>query len=100
MKKIISYPKVVLVGRTNVGKSALFNRLSRGAKSLVFDREGVTRDYLHEVVSWKDKTFDLIDTGGFLPPKEGDSISQAVEATINRQVNQADVVLFVVDGKN
>lgn len=100
MKKNIAYPKIVLIGRTNVGKSALFNRLSDKKSSIVFDRDGVTRDHIHEVITWNDKTFDLIDTGGFPPSARGDSIDSLVHKAVNDQLKMADVVLFVVDGKN
>ena len=57
-------PKVVLVGRMNVGKSTLFNRLSVNVKSITLDYEGVTRDFLSDVVSWQGVDFELIDSGG------------------------------------
>lgn len=99
MKKTV-YPKVALVGRTNVGKSALFNRLSDASKSIVFDREGVTRDYLHELVTWQGKTFDLVDTGGFPLQKPDNPIDKAVYDVVMNTIESADVLLFVCDGKN
>ena len=64
MNKKIKYPNVVLVGRMNVGKSTLFNRLTETEKSIVYDRPGVTRDYLQEVVNWNNKTFELSSEHG------------------------------------
>lgn len=94
-------PKVVLVGRMNVGKSTLFNRLIDTKKSLVFDRPGVTRDYISELVSWQDKAFELIDTGGIpLRPAENDFIAQAVKSSAMASIEGADLVLFVVDLKS
>ena len=64
METQIKYPKVLIVGRMNVGKSTLFNRLTEQKRSIVFEYEGVTRDYVQEVVSWDNQSFLLVDTGG------------------------------------
>lgn len=95
-----SYPKVLLVGRTNVGKSTLFNRLAEQRKSMVFDREGVTRDYIQEAVSWQGKCFTLIDTGGMVLQKQADDITQRVQEKVVKLLEEAAIILFVVDGKN
>lgn len=94
-------PVVALVGRMNVGKSTLFNRLIDNKKSLVFNRPGVTRDYISEIVTWQDKAFELIDTGGIpLKPAENDFISQAVKDRALSSIENADFILFVVDLKS
>jgi GTPase len=94
------YPKVVIVGRTNVGKSTLFNRLIKGKKSIVSPEEGVTRDYLHDLVTYDNKTFDLLDTGGLPLAKEKDLILKEVEEIVLSAIGTADLILFVCDGKN
>lgn len=94
------YPKVAIVGRTNVGKSTLFNRLIKEKKSIVSPREGVTRDYLHDLVSYDNKTFDLLDTGGLPLAKQTDLILKEVEASVLSAISNADLILFVCDGKN
>jgi GTP-binding protein len=96
----LSYPTVLLVGRTNVGKSTLFNRLAEQRKSMVFDREGVTRDYIQENVVWNGKTFSLIDTGGMVLQKQADDITLRVQEKVLKLLEDAGVILFVVDGKN
>lgn len=100
MKAHNVYPKVLLVGRTNVGKSTLFNRLTDQKKSIVFDREGVTRDYLAEPITWNDKTFVLVDTGGLSFDKQKDDIGKRIQQKVLDLLNTAAVFLFVVDGKN
>lgn len=100
MNTQIAYPKVLLVGRTNVGKSTLFNRLAQQKLSIVFEREGVTRDYIEEVVNWNDKTFLLVDTGGLSFDRNPDEIGKRVQEKVLDLLNQADLLLFVVDGKN
>ncbi|MBN2267174.1 MAG: ribosome biogenesis GTPase Der [Candidatus Babeliaceae bacterium] len=90
--------KVVIVGRMNVGKSTLFNRLSTHVKSMTFDYEGVTRDILRDDVSWRGYTFELIDTGGITIEKPDAPLVQEVRDRALQQINDADVVLFVVDG--
>lgn len=99
MNTNVQYPKVLLVGRTNVGKSTLFNRLSDNKRSIVFDREGVTRDYVEEVITWDDKTFDLVDTGGLTFKKSADEIGKSVQEKVLTLLGQAALVVFVCDGR-
>ena len=82
MSKIKKYPKVILVGRTNVGKSTLFNRLANNAQSIVFDKDGVTRDYVCEKINWADKTFELIDTGGVSFKKQTDTLLEQIRQKV------------------
>ncbi len=91
-------PRVVLVGRTNVGKSTLFNRLSQRVKSIAFDQSGVTRDFLQDNVCWNEACFSLADTGGFQVKGTHDAIYERVSASVISLMQQADVILFVVDG--
>lgn len=99
-KKQLNYPKVLIVGRTNVGKSTLFNRISNDNKSIVFERSGVTRDYIAEQVTWKDKTFNLIDTGGMSFQRGTSDIDKLVQEKVNQQLTTATLLLFVVDVKS
>src|SRR5579863_5854422 len=98
MKKI-KLPQVVIVGRTNVGKSTLFNRLSENVKAIALDLEGVTRDFLKDTISWQGRSFELIDTGGISLRKTQDPIFQQARAIAISMIEAADIVLFVVDGK-
>lgn len=100
MNKKVKYPTVVLVGRTNVGKSTLFNRLASEQKSIVFEREGVTRDYIEEKITWADKTFKLIDTGGFEFKRNMSEIETRVQEKVLKLLDNASLLLFVCDGKN
>lgn len=98
MKKT-KIPQIVIVGRTNVGKSTLFNRLSENIKAIAFDLEGVTRDFLRETISWQGRSFELIDTGGVSLRKTQDPILVQARAIALSLIESADIVLFVVDGK-
>lgn len=89
---------VVIVGRMNVGKSTLFNRLATSKKSLTLDYNGVTRDFIKDTVDWNNTTFNLIDTGGITFRKITDPLLQKVRAAAEAQVTEADLVLFVCDG--
>ncbi len=91
-------PQVVIVGRTNVGKSTLFNRLSVNAKSITFDEEGVTRDVIKDIISWKNYSFELIDTGGISLRKSTDEIQEKVRQRALGMMENADLLLFVCDG--
>jgi GTPase len=90
-------PLVALIGRTNVGKSTLFNRFTRGSRALVDDRPGVTRDRLYGSVSWDDHSFLLIDTGGF--GGLTDNLSDQVRHQAELAATEADLIIFMVDGR-
>jgi GTP-binding protein len=98
MKKI-KLPQVVVVGRTNVGKSTLFNRLSENVKAIALDLEGVTRDFLRDTIAWQGRSFELIDTGGISLRKTQDPILSQSRAIALSMIESADIILFVVDGK-
>ncbi len=95
---IITLPRVVLVGRTNVGKSTLFNRLSEKVSAIAYDQEGVTRDFITDVVSWQGKHFLLIDTGGISFRKTSDELLSATQDRAKECLQTADIVLFLCDG--
>lgn len=92
-------PVVVIIGRPNVGKSTLFNRLTKSSTSIVDDTAGVTRDRIYGDVEWNGKHFRLIDTGGYVPNSE-DLFEIAISEQIQIALEEADAILFVVDGKS
>lgn len=89
---------VALVGRPNVGKSTLFNRLVGRRESITLKEPGITRDRLYGQVSWLAKNFTLIDTGGFIPFPER-SLEEQMKHQVELAINEAELVLLVVDGK-
>lgn len=99
MKKT-KLPQVAIVGRTNVGKSTLFNRLSENVKAIALDLEGVTRDFLKDTISWQGRSFELVDTGGISLRKTQDPILSQARSIALSMIESADIVLFVVDGKS
>jgi len=92
-------PKVVIVGRTNVGKSSLFNRIAPKVKSLTLDLEGVTRDMITDFVEWQGVNFELIDTGGIDLCKKADEMTCMVTQKVKKTLEEATLLLFVVDGQ-
>lgn len=90
-------PTIAIVGRPNVGKSSLFNRLCQKRVSIVADIEGVTRDFLIEEGSFFDKKFHLIDTGG-IAGKEI-SFSKEIEEKVEKVIDFSDLVILVIDGQ-
>lgn len=93
-------PIVAIVGRVNVGKSTLFNRLAESAKSITLDYAGVTRDVIVDTVCWQDYCFTLIDTGGIQLRKiVDDPIAELARQQALATIDNADCVLFVCDGK-
>lgn len=91
-------PIVAVVGRPNVGKSTLFNKLAGKRISIVEDTPGVTRDRIFTEVEWLNKYFTLIDTGG-IEPDNGDIILSQMRNQAMLAMDMAHVILFVVDGK-
>lgn len=89
-------PTVSIVGRPNVGKSTLFNRLIGRRKAIVHDEYGVTRDRHYGESFWNGRDFSIIDTGGYLPD-DPNVISAGVREQVHLAINEADVILFVVD---
>ena len=94
----MSKPIVAVVGRPNVGKSTLFNRLAGERISIVQDRPGVTRDRIYADVEWLNYKFTLIDTGGMEPDAE-DIILRQILNQAQIAIETADVIIFVTDVK-
>lgn len=91
-------PVVALVGRVNVGKSRLFNRLLAEPKAIVSVTPGTTRDRSYAPVQWRDVTFRLVDTGGLVDgPSE--ELLPAITAQTQRAIDESDLVLLVLDGR-
>lgn len=91
-------PIVAIVGRPNVGKSTLFNRLTKTRRALVHDLPGVTRDRLYGQVKAGGREFTLVDTGGYDPPAD-QAFADEVHAQVELALDQADLVLFITDGR-
>jgi GTPase len=93
-----SLPSVVLIGRPNVGKSTLFNRLSRTRRAIVTPVAGTTRDVIALPIEWRGAHFELIDTGGMFGASE-DPLHALVLERGRRALGSADLLVFVVDGR-
>ena len=87
---------VAIVGRPNVGKSTLFNRLTGSKQAITHDEPGVTRDRVYGTVEWNGRQFSLVDTGGFIP-RSAERFDAAVREQVDIAVEDADLILFVVD---
>lgn len=91
-------PLVAIIGRPNVGKSTLFNRLTGSRKSIVGDESGITRDRIFGDVEWKSRTFELVDTGGIVPDDEA-----IIPANIFKQasfaIDKSQAIIWVVDAR-
>ncbi len=91
-------PLVAIIGRPNVGKSTLFNRLTGSRKSIVGDEPGITRDRIYGEVEWKAKTFALVDTGGIVP--DDDAIIPAnIFKQASNAISEAQAIIWVVDSR-
>ncbi len=89
-------PIIAIVGRPNVGKSTLFNRITRTRDALVDNFPGVTRDRHYGDAGWNDVEFTLVDTGGFT---EGDDFAEEIRFQVHQAIDDADVILLLLDGK-
>ncbi len=96
-RKLLGLPKVAVIGRPNVGKSTLVNRIIGRREAIVEDTPGVTRDRVKYEAEWNGRTFLLIDTGGWEVKPEG--ISEKITAGAELAIAQSDLVLFVVDAQ-
>lgn len=90
---------VAIAGRPNVGKSTFFNRLLEQRKAIVDDVSGVTRDRQYGVAEWIGKSFNLIDTGGFVPQSE-DVFEREIAKQVNIAIDEANVIIFMVDASS
>jgi GTP-binding protein len=91
-------PVIAIIGRPNVGKSTLFNRLSQKNKAIVIDEPGATRDRNYADCTWHDKEYTLIDTGGFEPASTDQILVQMREQTL-LAMEEADIIIFLMDGR-
>ena len=96
MKK--SKPVVAICGRTNVGKSTLFNKLAETKKAITSSLAGTTRDLNYAEIAWAGKKFDLIDTGGF-DLFDVKDLENNIKKQIETALEKADLILFIVDGQ-
>src|SRR5690606_28462612 len=90
-------PVIALVGRPNVGKSTLFNRLTRSRDAIVGDLSGLTRDRQYGEAKWQGRTYIVIDTGGISGDEEGIDAKMAEQSL--QAIEEADAVLFMVDAR-
>ncbi len=95
---VVPLPRVVLVGRPNVGKSTLFNRLTGTRAALVADYAGLTRDRQYGTGRFEDKAFVVVDTGGLMPESK-DPLAALAEGQAQLALSEADVVFFMVDSR-
>lgn len=92
-------PIVAIVGRANVGKSTLFNRIIGGRTAIVEDTPGVTRDRAYKDTDWNGITFTLVDTGGLEVRAREDVLGNHVRNQAQMAIDESDVIIFLVDGK-
>ncbi len=97
--KSISPVKIALIGRPNVGKSSLFNRLTRSRKALVDYRPGLTRDRRYAKITWNGHLVEIIDTGGIVGKDDGDSFSDIIRQQSLMAIDQADILILLVDAQ-
>lgn len=90
---------VALVGRPNVGKSTLFNRLIGHKEAIVEDKPGVTRDRIYGYCEWNGIRFQVVDTGGFIPGTE-DKMEKAIREQAMNAIEEADAIIFMCDGRD
>src|SRR5512140_956355 len=91
-------PLVAIVGRPNVGKSTLFNRLAGERRAIVHNLPGVTRDRNYATANWSGKAFSLVDTGG-LEMETRDRLEERIQKQSRSAIAEADVIVFLFDGR-
>lgn len=89
---------ICIIGKPNVGKSTIFNRLIKDKKAIIMDTPGVTRDRIYDTVTYNNKSFFLIDTGGI--EIGNDDFNEDIKAQAELAIDESDLIMFVVDGKN
>src|SRR5438552_631686 len=94
-----SIPTLAIVGRPNVGKSTLFNRLVGSRRSIVGDEPGITRDRIYGSANWNGRTIRVVDTGGIIPD-DRDLIPSEIYAQARVALDEADAIILVVDGRS
>ncbi len=94
----MALPLIAIIGRPNVGKSTLFNRLLSSRQAIVDQREGITRDRIYGETDWCSQRLKFIDTGGYIP-NDFDIFNAAVREQAKEAISEADIILFLVDGK-
>jgi GTPase len=94
----VSKPTIAIVGRPNVGKSTLFNRIVGGRRAIVSEAAGTTRDRHFGEAEWSGRSFWIVDTGG-LVPYSTDSMDRAIRRQVELALDEADLIVFLVDGK-
>jgi GTP-binding protein len=90
--------RVAIVGRPNVGKSTLFNRLCGNRKAIVGDEPGITRDRIYGTVSWVGKSFELLDTGGMIPDVH-EHIPEKILEQVGTAIGESQLLILIVDGR-
>jgi GTP-binding protein len=91
-------PTIAIVGRPNVGKSTLFNRILGSRHAIVEDTPGVTRDRNFALAEWGGRRFYIVDTGG-LEPESGEPFAEVVRIQVLAAIREADLIVFLVDGQ-
>jgi GTP-binding protein len=91
-------PLIAIIGRPNVGKSTFFNRMLKARKAIVDAQEGITRDRIYGKMDWVGHKINIVDTGGFIPD-DVDIFHTAIRSQIKLAVEEADLILFIVDGR-
>ena len=89
-------PIITIVGRTNVGKSTLLNRLAGKRQAVVVDSERITRDRVIASISWQEQEYTLVDTGGWQTKPES-TLEGKIQLQVELGITQADAIIFLVD---
>src|SRR6266446_6090656 len=94
----IELPTVVILGRPNVGKSTLFNKLTGGRRAIVGDEPGITRDRIYGKAKWRDRQFRVVDTGGIIPDDK-ELIPANILAQARTALEESSLIMLVVDAR-